>query len=80
MRFLAALLSDNGSVSCMRTMSLLCCLAAICIAVMGLNKPQPDYSGLALICTTFLGAAFGGKVVQKSIEAKGVKIEEKSDS
>jgi hypothetical protein len=73
MKFLKALLSDSGDVSCMRVMSLTCCLAAMIIAIIGLNKPSVDYSGISLICTTFLSAAFLGKVSQKKIEVDGSK-------
>ena len=79
MKFLRDLLSDSGRVSMMRLMSLLCCLAAIAIAIIGLNRPTPDYSGLSLLCGAFLSAAMGGKIAQKSIEAKGVKIQESTD-
>lgn len=80
MKFLKDLLSDSGRVSMMRLMSLLSLLAAICIAVIGLNKPTIDYSGLSLLCGAFLSAAFGGKIAQKSIEAKGVKVQESADT
>lgn len=60
----------------MRVMSLICCLAAIAIAVLGLYKPgNTDYSGLSLLCGSFLGAAFGGKVYQKRIETDGARAE-----
>lgn len=52
----------------MRVMSAMCCIAAIIIAIVGVEKPVVDYSGLTLLCGTFLGVAFTGKVVQKSIE------------
>lgn len=68
MKFLNQLLSDKGSVSSMRVMSLSCVLTAIMIAIIGLMKPAVDYSGLALLCGTFLGAGFGGKIAQKKSE------------
>lgn len=64
----------------MRLMALLSLLAAIGIAVIGLKKPVVDYSGLSLLCGAFLSAAFGGKIMQKNIEAKGVKIQESVDT
>jgi len=69
-KILAQLFSDSGSISAMRVMSIICCLAAILIAIVGLHKDAPDYGGLSTLCGTFLGAAFGGKVVQKQIESK----------
>lgn len=53
----------------MRLMCLLCCLASMSIAFMGLNKPVVDYSGLSMLCGTFLAAAFAGKALQKPSEA-----------
>lgn len=70
---LKALFGETGSISMMRVMSLLCCVAAIVIAFVGVNKATPDYSGLALLCSTFLGSAMGGKILQKRIEANGAK-------
>ena len=64
----------------MRLMSLLSCLAAIGIAVIGLYRPQPDYSGLAVLSAAFLSAAFGGKVMQKRIEMSGAQSETTSES
>ena len=63
-------MKSGSGVSMMRFMSIICCLAAIVIAIIGLNKPVIDYSGLSLLCGTFLGAAFGGKIAQKNIESK----------
>ncbi len=79
-QFILDLFNEKSTVSSIRVMSIMCVIAAIVIAVMGLEKASPDYSGLSLLVSTFLGAAFVGKVSQKSIEAKGVKIEEKSNS
>lgn len=65
---LKALLSDNGSISSMRVMSLSCCSTAIMIAFIGLLKAQPDYMGLSGLCGTFLSMAMAGKVAQKHVE------------
>lgn len=70
MSILKALFSEHGSVSMMRLMSLICCVAAIVIAFVGINKPLIDYSGLGLLCSAFLGAGFGGKVLQKKVEVE----------
>lgn len=72
MLVLLNLLTAKSGVSMMRFMSLICCLSAIGIAIVGLNKPVVDYSGLALLCGTFLGVAFGGKIAQKNIESKSI--------
>jgi hypothetical protein len=71
--FLKQLFSESGGVSAMRVMAMMCCIAAVVIAIMGLSKPVIDYSGLSLICSTFLGAAMGGKLLQKRVEISGAK-------
>lgn len=70
---LKALLSESSSVSSMRVMSLLCCMAGISIALIGLLKANPDYVGLSALCGTFLGIAFTGKAVQKQVELSNKK-------
>lgn len=68
---LKALFSENASVSSMRVMSMMALLAAIAFGVIGLCRQGAiDYSGLTMLCSAFLSAAFIGKVSQKSIEAK----------
>lgn len=73
MDFIKQLFSDGGSVSMMRVMSIICCIASIILAIIGLNRTPIDYSGLSLLCGAFLSAAFGGKIMQKRIEADGSK-------
>jgi uncharacterized membrane protein YfcA len=68
MTFFREMLSEKSNVSSVRVMSLISCLSAVGIAVYGLNRPSIDYSGLSLLCGTFLGAGFGAKVWQKKIE------------
>jgi hypothetical protein len=72
-KWLSQLFSESGGVSMMRVMSILCCIAAIAISFVGLNKMPVDYSGISLLVSVFLSAAFGGKVMQKRIEASGAK-------
>ena len=67
------LFSETGSISAMRVMTMICCFAAVAIAIVGLNRVPVDYSGLALLCSSFLSAAMGGKIMQKRIEADGAK-------
>lgn len=78
MNFLAALFSEKSTVSSIRVMCMISLLTAVGIGIVGICKKDPDYSGLSLLVSTFLSAAFVGKVSQKSIEVKGVKVEEKS--
>ena len=63
----------------MRVMSILALLAAIGIAFAGLAHTPVDYSGLTLLCSAFLSAAFGGKVMQKRIEVNGAKSDSTVD-
>lgn len=74
MKNIREFLSDEcGNLSLMRVMSLLCCLTAIVLSAVGMNKAQVDYSGLSLLVSTFLTAAMGGKIMQKRIEVTGAK-------
>ena len=73
--FLKELFNENGRVSMMRLMSLLSLFAGIAVAIIGMNKPVVDYSGISLVASVFLSAAFGGKVLQKRIEVDGAKAE-----
>jgi hypothetical protein len=52
----------------MRAVTIICCLAAVAIAIVGIQRPVVDYAGLAMLCGTFLGVGVTGKVVQKKIE------------
>ncbi len=78
-RMLTALLSENGSLSTMRLMSLVCCGNAIVISIIGITRPQVDYSGVSLLVSTFLAAAMGGKIAQKRIEIDGAKSDIQTD-
>lgn len=79
MKWVKHLFSENGTVSAMRVMAMLCCVAAIVIAIMGLSKPVVDYSGLSLLCSSFLSAAMGGKLLQKRVEVDGAKASTEID-
>jgi hypothetical protein len=79
-QFLSQLFSENSGVSMMRVMSILALLAGIAIAFVGLNKLPVDYSGISLLAGAFLGAAFGGKVMQKRVETTGAKAEIEIDN
>jgi hypothetical protein len=73
--FFKQLFSENSGVSMMRVMSILALTAGIGIAFYGMSKLPVDYSGISLLVSVFLSAAFGGKVLQKRIEATGAKSE-----
>ena len=79
MNFIKDLLNEKSTVSSMRVMSFLSLFTAIGIGIAGVCKAAPDYSGLSLLVSTFLSAAFIGKISQKSIEAKDIKVTEKSE-
>lgn len=72
--FFRSLVSEDSRVSAMRVMSILALITAIVIAIIGVCKPVVDYSGLSLLCSTFLGFAFAGKAVQKAIEKPSDKL------
>lgn len=68
--FILSLLQSNGTVSAMRVMSLTSLMIAGGLAAWGISHGS-DLTGLSLLCGTFLTAGFGGKAVQKGMEAKG---------
>jgi type III secretory pathway component EscR len=78
--FIVKLFGENGSISMMRVMSLLSLFAGIGTSFVGLSKPIVDYSGIALLVSVFLSAAFGGKVMQKRIEIDGAKSTSEVDT
>lgn len=78
MNFIREMLNEKGNISSIRVMSFISLLTGCGIGIAGVCKSIPDYSGLSLLVSTFLSAAFIGKVSQKSIEYKGLKSEEKS--
>jgi hypothetical protein len=71
-QFIADLFSENNSVSMMRLMSLVSLLMGCAIAVYGLSKSPVDYSGISLLVSVFITAAFGGKIAQKMQETRVV--------
>jgi hypothetical protein len=72
-QFLMDLFSENGAISMMRVMSLIALLIGGALAFVGLSKLPVDYSGISILVSVFLSAAFGGKVLQKRIEVNGAK-------
>jgi len=66
-RFVAALLSDSGTVSAIRVMSLYALGVGSAVAMYGVYMGK-DLSGLAQVCGVFVGAAFAAKVGQKFAE------------
>jgi len=80
-QFLRDLFSEKGSnVSSIRVAMMMCVCAAIAIAIIGINKPIPDYSGISLLCTGFLSVGMGTKLLQKRTEVNGSQSETVVDS
>lgn len=69
-RFIKDLFSEQKHASMLRVMSLIGVITAAAIAIIGVCKQNPDYSGLSLLCGTFLSMSFAGKVGQKAVEMK----------
>ena len=79
-QWLLALFSETSGVSMMRVMSFVSLIVGCTVAFVGLNKTPIDYSGISLLVSVFLSAAFGGKVMQKRIEANGAKADVEVDT
>lgn len=67
MGVMKSLLSEDGSISSMRIMSIISLVTGAVIAMVGLLRGE-SLSGLALLTGVFVGAAFGGKAAQKAFE------------
>ncbi len=74
---LTDLISENGKLSTIRVMCMACCVNAIAISIIGLFKSAPDYSGMSILCGTFLAAAMGGKIMHKQDDQKPISKAEK---
>lgn len=68
--FVKDLFSESHHASMLRVMSFISVITAAAIAIIGVLKATPDYSGISLLCSTFLTAAFVGKVSQKAVESR----------
>lgn len=67
--FIKALLSDCGSVSTMRLMSIIALLVGSAVGVIGVLKGK-ELGGVAEICAVFITSAFAAKTAQKHIEKR----------
>ena len=67
MEFLKKLLASGGAISTMRVMGFWSLFVGSFLAIVGLYKGM-NLLELSALCGVFIGAAFGGKVAQKSLE------------
>jgi hypothetical protein len=67
LEYLKKLLSESGDASTVRVMSVLSLLVGIGIGLYGVWKGV-DFSGIAQVCSVFVGAAFAAKTVSKFAE------------
>ena len=64
---LRELLSEKSALSMMRAMSLLCTIAALVVAIVGVYSDKP-LSDVAMLVSAFLVPAFGAKAIQRKFE------------
>jgi hypothetical protein len=62
------LFAVNSAVSSLRVMSMMCVLSACGMGITAIWR-NSNLSEAAVLCGVFLGAGFGGKVAQKSVES-----------
>lgn len=62
-------MSEQGSVSCMRFLSVFSLAVGSVIGVYGIIHCNDLYA-VAALCSVFVGSAFGGKILQKKSEVK----------
>lgn len=67
--FLLQLFAENGTVSMMRMLSLICVCTAAAIALYVVYKDR-DLNAASILCGTFLGFGISGKAIQKIQERK----------
>lgn len=67
MKLIRELLSDQGDISMMRFMSVICVMAAVGTAICGIYKGS-DLSSVAILVSAFLVPSFTGKVSQSFAE------------
>lgn len=67
MKFLKELLSENGTISTMRLMSIIALIVGAILAMYGLYEGR-DLAGVAQLSAVFVGSAFAAKFTQKLIE------------
>lgn len=63
------LLSETGTLSMVRFLSLVCVVTAALLSLLGLYTTQHSLESVAILCGTFLGAGMGAKVLQKKYES-----------
>jgi hypothetical protein len=63
------LFSDNGDISMMRVMAFLALIFGASVAILGMFLGK-DLNQLATLSGVFVGAGFGGKMIQKFAEVK----------
>jgi uncharacterized membrane protein YiaA len=69
MEWLKSLLSENSTVSAMRVMAFIALFIGAGLAFAGMYAGK-DLNALSVLVGVFVGAAFGGKMVQKFAEVK----------
>ena len=73
------LLSESGSISCMRVMSLLSLCVGAFIAIYAEIAEINQLNSALPVVSVFVGAAFGGKAWQKYSEVSNKKVNRKND-
>jgi hypothetical protein len=67
--FINNLLSESGTISCVRFLHVVSIFTAAAIAIMGIVKDK-DLSQVSILCSTFIVPASAAKVFQKNMETK----------
>lgn len=77
-KFFMDLLDENSTISSMRFMSITSLFIGGIIAAVGVYRAT-DFTGIGLLVSIFVGAAFTGKVMQKNAEIKETEVEEETE-
>ena len=66
-KFILDMFSESSNVSMMRVLALICVLTAAILALRA-SLIGGDLTSVSILCSTFLGAGIGGKVLQRPNE------------
>ena len=79
MNWFNKLLAENGEISMVRLLSLMCVTTASVLAFLGIYSTSHSLESVSMLCGTFLTAGLTAKVMQKKMEVQAVNQNEKSE-
>lgn len=78
MNWFNKLLAENGAVSMVRLLSLICVVTASVLAFAGIYSTTHSLESVSMLCGTFLTAGLTAKVMQKKMEISQIETTKES--